>query len=296
MFGVRTAALLVFLGLAACEPSAGEVRPATRERVAPATRTAIVELSAVLPRHAADERVRVDVSAHFVEARGLSREASLSLLGVWLPGTAADGCVVRRSGAIAHSADVELRLLDAGRLGTVGNGEAVFIEPRSMPPWIPEVSGWVYAGPRTSPLSYAWGEPFTAWVDGSDEVGAFVIDVVAPAPVELVALNGRPPDDFGVVDAAADSDLVVELDAGVSDSPAWLTVSGVDGHDGATIECRVSGQSRLTFDMLDLDGIFGAGTPIDVALRRVERWPLPASAGVSGEVVFSFRDRVEVVR
>lgn len=252
----------------------------------------LVHVRASHPRTAAASPLAVSVDAHFVQRAGVSRAAVMSALGLWEPGAVDEGCVVVPAPDAADAA-ARVSLLDAGELGLYGNGEQLTLSPRELPSYVPQVSGVVYGTEQPAPPTWARGEVYDVWGDGGAGFEPFAVAVEAPAPVEIVAVNGRAPGSAMQLDVGGDA-LTIDLSA---DAPeVWLTLRSSQELRAPSLECRLVGASSVRFDAAELDAVLGDTSALDLTVRSVRTAPLSAASGGEGQVVFEFVDRLELLR
>lgn len=252
----------------------------------------LVHVRATHPRTAAAGALAVSVDAHFVQRAGLSREAVMAALGLWEPGAVEAGCVVLPAPDPAD-ATARISLLDAGELGVYGNGELLRLRPRGLPSYVPQISGVVYGTESPAPPTWARGETYEVWGDGGDGFAPFSVSLEAPAPIEIVSVNGRAPGSAVRLDVDGDA-LTIDLSGDAAES--WLTLRPAEELQAPALECRLDGTTSIRFDAIELDELFGDADSLDLTVRSVRVSPMAPASGGEGRVVFEFVDRLQLQR
>lgn len=268
--------------------TAGCLAPTEAELVAPTAETerfALVTAEASAPRTSA-QSPRFELTAFFVEAEGVRRDAVLRALDAWVPPDA-DGCTALFQGVASPDARVEF--LSAGRVGLSGNGGSSSARP-SLFSGGGRMSGFAY--PMATGPAFAAGEVYTVWATG-DSVDPFAETLEAPGYVQLVAIDGRELGSAAQVPVSA-TDFSAELfsDAGT----VYVSLAPTDDVGRGSIECRFDGIERIEFDLAEVDAVLGPSNDLRLTVRTASSAPLPTTVGTAGAVQVVFFDEVVLHR
>jgi hypothetical protein len=282
-----------FTGGCTLQPAEGTEDPGADDAQVSTDAFGVVRIRARNVRTSETNDPGIDVDAHFFRAASLSRIEVLRGLGVWNPAYEDEGCVVVQAPRGVTDRAARVRLMDAGSLEVLGNGESLRMDPRAIPSYIPQFSGFAYGTESPTPPVYAAGELYVVDVLGGSELEAFSVPIVAPPPTMLAMINETALGSASRVPIATTEDLVVDL---ISDgAPVTLVVRRTGSVEGPSVQCRFETAARVRFGASELDDALGNGD-LEVTVRSETRQPFPSEAEMDGVVIFEFSDRVGVVR
>jgi hypothetical protein len=258
-----------------------------------ATRSLVrVDLSYTHIAGAAAGDVRFDAQAHFVRYRSFDPAGVPTILGFAdYEAIPLDSCRVTDGttaldealGAEASSGlPTEVALLDAGRLEVKGPVDRAALKAAHYPELLSFVSGVVYGGDDTHPISLGLGQSYLVTGEGGEEVGPFSASVSAPRA--FPSLTFEP--------LRRGNDLELRWQGDGSEA-LYLEAKWTTRAQGArTVRCRVRDDGEFTipreaFDALPTAGALSAAT---VTASRLERAPLAAPGVGRGELTVELRD------
>lgn len=281
-----TAAAAMF-ALGGCVPDDGTlaIEPAPEM----GQRFGLLEIRANAGRGSGGVEQRVDTAVHFVEHRGVSREAVTTALDAWTP-PASMGCMVLDPPSPAV-ADASLDLLNAGSVGVSGNGGATRLTPRFLGGG-PNLSGFAYGGGQDDAPIWAAGEIYTVWASG-DEVGPFAFGIPAPDRIQFIEVSGREVGSAHELSVDANEDIDIRFFSDARD--VYVSVRTLEPYAEARVECHFEAIDGVAFDAAELQTTFG-GQDLEFTLRTATVVPLPESAELQGDAIAQVYDRLVIRR
>jgi hypothetical protein len=239
--------------------------------------------------------VRFDAQARFVRYRAFDTGSVPTILGFAdFDSIAPDSCKVADGTAEldeALAADsvtptAEVVLLDAGRLEVRGPIDRAALSPRHYPELVPFVSGVVYGGDETAPVSLSLGQQYQVYSEGGAEVGAFSSVVSAPRAFPALTVE--------TLHRGSDLDLrwVTEPGATGGGEPLLLEVKWTSRAGTHAVRCRArdDGAFSIPHDAFDALPATSALTSFTVTATRVARGPLSAPGAGRGELTVALKD------
>jgi hypothetical protein len=238
---------------------------------------------------------RFDAQAHFVRYRSFDPAGVPVILGFTdYDAIPLESCKVSDGTAALDEAlgadatpsglPAEVALLDAGRIDVRGPAERVWLRPSHYPELVPFVSGVVYGGDDTHPLSLVLGQSYQVSGEGGEEVGPFAATAVSPRAFATLAVE---PLHRG-------SDLEVRWTGATEDGgePLRLEAKWSSRAGSRAVRCRVrdDGEFAMPHEAFDLLPVASALSSISVTLTRLSRTPLWAPGAGRGELSVELRD------
>ncbi len=158
------------------------------------------------------QEVGFQVSARFVRVRDIGRRDVRSLWGEQLPQTAVprEECEQTSNEALPQHnlvLDGSLELLDAGELVLRSDDEELLVPNWSFPSVYGVVAGVLY-GDEELEIGFQPGREYQLTASGSDELGAFEVNLVAPAEFESLSVAGT---EVGIEPVELEADQPVEV-------------------------------------------------------------------------------------
>jgi len=259
----------------------------------PMVRLGRIHVAVQAPAEIASDGPALEISARFVQYRGLDESAVRQRVGL-LPLTserlkigecaASEPLWADEPAAREPAVNREVSLIDVGNIA-VQIGEASVDVPLSLvPDLLAYMSGVEYDLASESLPARAWpsGEPgptsVTITVDGAgdDELPGFVVRAPLPEPVVLQA---TPTSDRG--------SLLLEWGPDGRGAPIVLRLASFIGSEpaGEEVACMVSdtGSHRVDLDALRSAGYVLSGDTLRVGASRIARTRLDAGEGAYGE-------------
>jgi hypothetical protein len=238
--------------------------------------------------------VRFDAQARFVRYRAFDPASVPTILGFTdFESLPVDGCRVADGTAELDEAlagdsvlpAAEVSLLDAGRLELRGPVDRAALMPRHYPELVPFVSGVVYGGDETAPVSLALGQSYQVWSEGGSEVGPFSAIVTAPRAFPALTVEPlRRGNDFELrwvtePGSAAVEPLLVEV--------KWTSRAGT-----RTVRCRVRDDGNFSIPHEGFDALPSASalTSFTATATRLSRSTLSAPGVGRGELTVALKD------
>jgi hypothetical protein len=251
-----------------------------------------VELSYTHPAAAPSTDVRFDAQARFVRYRAFDTASVPTILGFAdFDSLPLDGCKVTDGTAELDEAlapdgiapAAEVALLDAGRLELRGPIDRASLSPRHYPDLVPFVSGVVYGGDETAPVSLALGQSYQVSSEGGAEVGAFSAMVTAPRAFPSLTVEalhrGFDLDLRWTSEPAASEPLLLEI--------KWTSRAGT-----RAVRCRARDDGVFSVPREAFEGLpaSAAVTSFTATATRVARGPLSAPGAGRGELTVALKD------
>jgi len=254
-----------------------------------------VDLAYTHSTGAAATEVRFDAQARFVRYRAFDPGSVPTILGFTdFESLPIDGCRVADGTAELDEAlagdsvlpAAEVAPLDAGRLELRGPVDRAAMMPRHYPELVPFVSGVVYGGDETAPVSLALGQSYQVWSEGGSEVGPFSAMVTAPRA--FPALTVEP------LRRGSDFDLrwVIEPAGNATVEPLLLEVKWTSRAGTRSVRCRVRDDGSFTIPHESFEGLPPAGaiTSLTATATRLSRGTLAAPGVGRGELTLALKD------
>ena len=239
--------------------------------------------------------VRFDAQARFVRYRSFDTASVPTILGFAdFDSIAIDSCKVADGTAAldeALAADgiapgAEVALLDAGRLELRGPVDRASISPRHYPELVPFVSGVVYGGDDSEPVSLGLGQAYQVWSEGGAEVGGFSAGVIAPRA--FPGLTVEP------LRRGADLELRWNNEPSVAGpaEPLLIEVKWASRAGTRAVRCRARDDGSFVIPHDAFDGLPAAGalTSVTATATRLARGPLSAPGAGRGELTVALKD------
>ncbi len=232
-----------------------------------------VDLAYTHSTGAAATEVRFDAQARFVRYRAFDPGSVPTILGFTdFESLPIDGCRV---------ADGTAELDEA-----LAGDSVLPMMPRHYPELVPFVSGVVYGGDETAPVSLALGQSYQVWSEGGSEVGPFSAMVTAPRA--FPALTVEP------LRRGSDFDLrwVIEPAGNATVEPLLLEVKWTSRAGTRSVRCRVRDDGSFTIPHESFEGLPPAGaiTSLTATATRLSRGTLAAPGVGRGELTLALKD------
>jgi hypothetical protein len=279
------------LALCACLPAAERTTDRPDVTTVEVGQLNLVRVRARDPRTTGAPVARVVVDAHFAAFSGVDRRHVMSALDLWIP-DAPSGCVAIEDLERPAVREVDIELASAGTLGLSGAGARLTAEPRAVPAFLPELSGYVYGEPESA-VPFVPRANYLVWAEG-DRVDSFAVPVTAPEPVRIAEVSGHDPGSADAIDIGtrASLDLVLDTEA----REVFVTVREAGDLGVRAIQCRIEADQGVEFDAAWIDATFSPGAPVEVVARTVSVAALPESVGPDAQILVEYFDRVVVRR
>jgi hypothetical protein len=234
--------------------------------------------------------VRFDAQARFVRYRSFDPASVPTILGFAdFEGIAVGSCKVADGTAELDAAlgsdgvAPEVTLLDAGRLEVRGPADRVSLSPRHYPELVPFVSGVVYGGEETGPMTLGLGQSYLVSSDGGAEVGAFAAAVTAPRAFPSLSVD--------LLHRGSDLDLRWTAEPGATE-PLLLEVKWTSRAGARAVRCRARDDGFFSIPHEAFDGLPAASvlTSFSATATRLTRGPLWAPGAGRGELTVALKD------
>lgn len=283
---------LLLVGVASCSGS-------RNARDAGASIHSLVRVEVTYTHAAGPNAVALDAQAHFVRYHSFDPVGLPKILGI--SADAEDvplgGCrlldeTVAFDEALAPddpATPSDVALLDAGEIAIKGPSEKLSLI-RHHYELLPLISGVVYAGEESSPLTLGLSQSYQVVGEGGEEVGALQAIVVAPRAFPTLTIEPFRGSDLQVRWAEPASEPA-------SAEPLLLEIKASSrGGTRLTCRCRVrdSGSFVVPHDKLEALPSAGQLTSATVSATRSRRAPLNAPGAGWGEFKISLREVAEL--
>jgi hypothetical protein len=240
--------------------------------------------------------VRFDAQARFVRYRAFDPASVPTILGFTdFDSLPIDGCRVADGTAELDEAlagdsvlpAAEVALLDAGRLELRGPVDRAAMMPRHYPELVPFVSGVVYGGDETAPVSLALGQSYQIWSEGGSEVGPFSAMVTAPRALPALTVEPlRRGTDFDLRWATEPAAVTATVE------PLLLEVKWTSRAGTRTVRCRARDDGNFSIPHESFEALPPASalTSFTATATRVSRGTLAAPGVGRGELTVALKD------
>lgn len=245
----------------------------------------------------------VSVHAQFLDVHGVNYATALEALEVWSPAWQldVDACSMRSDLGVEpqRSDDIRLQLLDVGPITVRGPGEAIRLEARRLPDLLSSFSGVIYGteqgfGAQPMRIGYEPGARYSFGAPGSPASGGFYVNLQAPEPIRIEAIDGEAAAEGSRFARRFDHDLRVDWRPTASDATVFLRVSSGFGPDRPRLTCRVDDDGSFDVPAGLVDQIAGDAGEVQLSLRRVNADNVDIDGLDASEFVFSTVDEVTI--
>ena len=244
----------------------------------------------------------VEVQAQFLDARGVDVESALEALEVWIPrqGLEEGDCQVVMPRGPASGDSMSLHLLNLGPIFIESPDERLELPPRRFPDLLSSFHGVVYGSEWSwerdvNLVEYYPGAVYSFSAPGSANAGGFDVELVAPDPMIVVAVNGEELNGAQRLRFAPDEEVELIWESeDFTRGDVYIDLIAGPGARSPRLQCRASDQGAFVLPGDLIKAVVGTRQGAELALRRVHSHRASVDGLDETDFYFLTTDRLQV--